>query len=239
MHPRAFLRDVAAVGRRHGTLAALQTLAEGMVNVVLRLECLHIIELSRGAMPGVDGEQAAQLATHLSSRIADEATLLAMRAQGDWAIDDVKLAHLRSGDHCLLSLIDGNVAGYTWVHDRGCPEILPGLRLQLPPGMLYNFAGYTHPKFRGAGLQAFRHRSVLEHPRWASASALLGWVKATNFASRRGQLKSGYRRIGSVWLVGGSRHFAALCSPSLWQRGIRRIPAAVPTATDRLPQSRA
>jgi hypothetical protein len=237
VHPRAFLREVAAVGRRHGGLAALQTLAEGMANAVMRLECLHVITLEREHLPGLDGEHQGQLAGRITSRIADEATLLAMRAEGGWAIDDVKLGHLRAGDHCLLSLLDGQVAGYTWVHDRGCPEILPGLRLQLPPGMLYNFAGYTHPRFRGSGLQSYRHRSVLDHPRWANASSLLGWVKATNFASRRGQGKSGYRPIGWIWLVGGSRRFAALCSPSLWERGIKRIPVASLPAPDRLPQS--
>ena len=134
---------------------------------------------------------------------------------------------------------DHHHLGIEKVHDESdlLAEILPGLRLQLPPGMLYNFAGYTHPRFRGSGLQSYRHRSVLDHPRWANASSLLGWVKATNFASRRGQGKSGYRPIGWIWLVGGSRRFAALCSPSLWERGIRRIPVASLPAPDRLPQS--
>jgi GNAT superfamily N-acetyltransferase len=157
----------------------------------------------------------------ITTALADAATLAELRRRGDWAIDEVKLAHWREGDLCLLSLVDGQPAGYTWVHERGCPQILPGLRLRLPPGMLYNFAGYTHPGFRGLGLQGLRHRAVLEHPRWASADALLGWVKTTNHASRRGQARSGYVDIGRVVALGTGAHAWRWCSSSLAAHGIR------------------
>ena len=94
----------------------------------------------------------------------------------------------------------------------------------MPANFLYNYAGFTHPDFRGGGLQSYRHRSVLDNERWTDRRALLGYVAATNFASQRGQTKSGYRRIGTVWLIGTRRHFAALFSKSLRDIGIGRIP---------------
>jgi hypothetical protein len=270
VHPRAFLRDVAGVWRRHGTGPALATLAHAGANLVVPLEVMHVIVLHRARMtrpdegagvtglsarPSTDrwaiatGQGPARTTEHASAResdppsgrtghrpqittaLADEATLAELRRRGDWAIDEVKLAHWREGDLCLLSLVDGKPAGYTWVHERGCPLILPGLRLRLPPGMLYNFAGYTHPGFRGLGLQGLRHRAVLEHPRWASARALLGWVKATNHASRRGQARSGYVDIGRVVMVGRGTAPSAWhwCSASLAAHGLHAERVGCPT----------
>ncbi|MFM1854742.1 MAG: hypothetical protein RLZ83_51 [Pseudomonadota bacterium] len=286
MHPRAFLRDLVGVWRRHGATPALATLAHAGVNLVVPLEVMQVIVLHRASLSGPNGlrgetggsgtrtgtdhggrggaggavADASALtcvsvtdpgrvrmnadtdahankhglfhASHpptgrpghwpqITTALADEATLAELRRRGDWAIDEIKLAHWREGDLCLLSLVDGQPAGYTWVHERGCPQILPGLRLRLPPGMLYNFAGYTHPGFRGLGLQGLRHRAVLEHPRWASADTLLGWVKTTNHASRRGQARSGYVDIGRVLTLGAGTRAWYRWSSSLAAHGVR------------------
>jgi hypothetical protein len=162
----------------------------------------------------------------LAWRLATEADLRALQAQGGWQVDDTKLALLRAGEQCLLSLIDDRIAGYTWVHARGRPEILPGLWLRLPPGWLYNFAGYTHPDFRGGGLQSWRHAAVLDHPAWQGSAGLVGWVKAANHDSRRGQHKSGYRPVGWVLRLRlGRQHWLTLASSSLARHGIALEPA--------------
>ena len=144
-------------------------------------------------------------------------------------MDEAKLALLHAGDTCLLSLVDGCIAGYTWVHTRGRPQIMPGLQLQLPADVLYNFAGFTHPTFRGAGLQSRRHEAVLQQRCWADRPVMMGYVKATNFASRKGQTRSGYRKIGSVVVLGTRGHFLTWLSPALRRLGMRRLdgPAAV------------
>jgi GNAT superfamily N-acetyltransferase len=157
--------------------------------------------------------------------LAGEAALLALQAQEDWGIDAVKLAALRAGDQCLLSLVDDRPAGYTWVHSRGLPEILPGLWLRLPQGWLYNFAAYTHPAFRGSGLQSWRHAAVLQHPAWQGCAGLVGWVRATNHASRRGQRKSGYVPAGWIVRVGLGPWQVTLSSSSLARRGLVCLPA--------------
>ena len=222
MHPMADLKAAARAWRLHGWWAACQVALESLVNRLVFFERLHIIELQRGA-GAVDpsGPALSTTSPTFSTRVADEAALEALRHQGGWGVDSTKFALLRSGDTCLLSLVDGHPAGYTWVHAQGRPEILPGLRLQLPKGVLYNFAGFTHPDFRGAGLQARRHEAVLAQRCWADYSSLMGYVKATNFASRKGQARSGYRQIGLLLLVGARGRLLAWRSPALRKRGVQ------------------
>ena len=227
MHPRHFLRTVTATWRRHGAGAALRWGLEQMVNRWLFFEWLHVIELQRprgdGSARALSSRGVALATAPVSTRLADEASLLALQRQGDWDMDDTKLELLRSGDTCVLSLVDGSIAGYTWVHTQGRPVIRPGLQLRLPDGVLYNFAGFTHPRFRGVGLQSRRHEAVLGQACWADRSTMLGYVKATNFDSRRGQARSGYRKVGSLVLLGTRRHFLAWLSPALRRRGLERI----------------
>ena len=217
-----------ATWRRHGLWAACQVGFEQLLNGLMFFERLHIIEMQRPSAPGpaetVAGPPSARPAAP-NTLVADEPTLRRLQQEGGWGIDDTKLALLRAGDTCLLSLVDGRGAGYTWVHTRGCPEILPGLRLQLPEGTLYNFAGFTHPDFRGAGLQSYRHRAVWDQPAWAHLGRMLGYVKATNFASRQGQGRSGYRKLGSLVLMGSSERLVAWASPALRRAGVRRLPS--------------
>lgn len=224
MHPRALVGTVLDTRRRHGVAAAAATLLEGLAQALVRLECVQIIMLERARAPQPPRAPGGRF----DARLADEATLLALQAQEDWGIDAVKLAALRAGDQCLLSLVDGRPAGYTWVHSRGLPEILPGLWLRLPPGWLYNFAAYTHPAFRGSGLQSWRHAAVLQHPAWQGCAGLVGWVRGTNHASRRGQRKSGYVPVGWIVRVGLGSWGLTWASPGLARHGMACVPAPPP-----------
>jgi len=240
VHPGTYLRSVARIWRRHGTWAACQWGLEALINGLVPFERLHIIELRRDAAIacgrldppqeasrcGAGRPPAAATAPAFSTRRADEATLEALQREGGWGIDETKWALLREGNTCLLSLVDGRIAGYTWVHTQGRPELMPGLRLQLPEGALYNFAGFTHPEFRGAGLQARRHEAVLAQPDWADYPSMFGYVKATNFDSRRGQARSGYRKIGMVMQLGSRGRLWTWLSPGLRQRGFQHLAEA-------------
>ena len=227
MHPRALVGTVLATRRRHGAVAAGWTLLEGLAQFVVRLEWVQIIMLERSRAPAPGA--AEQRVGRFTVRLADEATLRALQAQEDWGIDAVKLAALRSGDQCLLSLVDGRPAGYTWVHTRSTPEILPRLWLRLPPGWLYNFAAYTHPAFRGSGLQSWRHAAVLQHPAWQGCAGLVGWVRVTNHDSRHGQRKSGYMPVGWIVRVGLGPWQVTLSSASLARHGITCMTMPAPS----------
>ena len=213
VHPRAWLRQVARTRREAGWTVALWTALEPGLRALLGLEAITVLHLPRSAL------QAAP-ATEGVSRLAQAQDLQALEAAGDWGMDAVKWRCFEQGDWALLSEYQGQLAGYTWVHERGCPEILPGLWLRLPPGWLYNFAAFTHPRFRGAGLQAARHRAVFSQPRWQHHTALLGWVHWSNYASQRGQSRSGYRSLGHLLAWGWGRWRWHWLSPALRRQGL-------------------
>jgi hypothetical protein len=64
---------------------------------------------------------------------------------------------------------------------------------------------------------------VLEIPEWQSRKGLLGFVAHTNFSSRRGQAKSGFRKVGSLWLLGESGRLLSWRTGGLRRMGIRRV----------------
>ncbi len=99
--------------------------------------------------------------------------------------------------------------------------------IAVPDSYVYNYAALTLPEFRGLGLQPYRHHQLLDSGLWHDKRGLLGYVFQTNYASRKGQAKSGYRRIGSIWLLGSRRHYLTWFTPALRRLGIRRLrPAA-------------
>jgi hypothetical protein len=149
--------------------------------------------------------------------------LEALRSDARWEIDDNKMRYARLGDTCLLSYANGKLAGYTWAHTGGTPELLPGLTIKVPPEYVYNYSGLTLEEFRGFGLQPYRHHVLLNHERCHGAQGLLGYVRHTNWSSRHGQEKSGYRKIGSIWLIGTEHRYFAIFSKELRSLGVKRI----------------
>lgn len=204
---------------RFGTGPALELVLHKLLNSVMMCEWMHIIVLDRDRMRPID----PALAARFTSRLATLADLEVMQADPRLNVRAASIERLRAGDDCLLSCVDGKIAGYTWAHTRGRPELIPGLTISVPAQYLYNFAGLTLPEFRGLGLQGYRHRELLDSGLLQDRQGLLGFVLHTNFASRRGQAKSGYRTIGSVWLLGSRRHFVAVFSRQLCRLGISRL----------------
>jgi hypothetical protein len=213
-------RGCAVVQRHHGTLAALRHLLHHAVNRFVRLERLDIVRLARADLRAAPAEALRRGGT----RLADEADLRLLQADPVWDLGAEQLELARRGDRCLLSLLDGRPVGYLWVHADGQPELLPELRLRLPPDHLYTYAGLTLPEGRGLGLQTLRHAGVLGQPCWADRAGLIGYVRSTNFASRRGQARSGFRRLGSIWLLGRLGQPAWIwLSPGLRRHGVTRL----------------
>ena len=217
--PLSGLANLRNLRSRYGTFALLQHIAHRALNTFMFFECMNIIVLERERLRPLD----AALAAKLRSRLATRADLEAMRAQPELGINATKLANFDAGDACLLSYAGDQLAGYTWAHTLGRPELIPGLVIAVPPEYVYNYAALTLPEFRGLGLQPYRHHQLLDSGLWRDKRGLLGYVFQTNFASRKGQGKSGYRRIGCIWLVGSRRRFLAWFSPALRRLGMRRI----------------
>jgi len=215
---RAKLKTLKELRSRFGTGRTIQHAAFRLINRFLYFDCLHIIVLERDNIKPLDPDR-----THrLSTKIATLHDLKEMERQRCWHIHQTKFECFSQGDTCLLSYVDNELAGYTWAHTNGCPELVPGLRLNVPHEYLYNFAGFTHPNYRGYGLQAFRHHALLNHSRWRDRKGLLGFVVHTNYSSKRGQEKSGYQIKGNIWLIGSKSYFHAFIGKNLRVMGIKR-----------------
>jgi len=219
MSARTAIRAFEQLRSRFGAARAVKHAMFRAVNRVLYLDCLHIIALDREDLRPLDTGKAQGLRV----RIATLDDLKDMQRQGCWEINPTKIGYFHQGDVCLLSYIGQRLAGYTWAHANGCPELVPGLRLRVPNEYLYNYAGFTLPEFRGYGLQPFRHHALLNDPRWRDKRGLMGFVIHTNYSSRKGQGKSGYRRIGDIWLLGTKSNFYAHIGPPLRSVGIERL----------------
>ena len=213
------LRVLKEFRSRFGALKTLRHAVFRLVNKFFYFDCLHIIVLNRENLKLLEPVKAHRF----SSRIATLEDLKGMEKQGCWHIHQRKIGYFNQGDTCLLSYVDNKLAGYTWAHANGCPELVSGLRLSVPYEYLYNFAGFTHPDYRGYGLQSFRHHELLNHPQWRNRKGLLGFVIHTNYSSKRGQEKGGYKRIGNIYIIGSKSHFYALIRKNLRSMGIKRI----------------
>lgn len=219
---RSKLESLKDLRSRFGAAQTLTHAVFRLVNKVFCFDCLQIIVLDRDNLKPLDPAK-----THrLSAKLATLEDLREMEQQECWRIDEKKIECFNNGDACLLSYVDDKLAGYTWAHANGHPELIAGLQLTVPREYLYNFDGFTLPDFRGHGLQPFRHRELLNHPRWRNRKGLLGYVIHTNHRSKRGQGKSGYETIGNIRVIGGRSHFLAFIGKTLRSMGIKRIRAA-------------
>lgn len=215
--------NIRAEAKQVGTFRALQHFIAYSLNKVFKFARLDVIYLTRDHLIPLKTEKYTQ---HMT-RPATEADLVQMRSEGTWSMTDELFNGFKSGDVCLLSYVGGKLAGYTWVHTQGSPLLIPGLRISIPDDYLYNFAGYTHPDFRGYGLQPYRHHQILGRPEWQDKKGMIGYVAATNFSSKQGQSKSGYQPLGTIRLIGLKKKYFTLFSSNLSRLGIRKLPTKV------------
>lgn len=204
---------------RFGAAKMLEHAFFRIVNRFFHFDCLHIITLDRENLKPLDPTKTKRL----SSRIATLEDLQEMEKQGCWRMEG-KMELFNRGDTCLLSYVDNKLAGYTWVLTNGSNSfVVCGLRLNVPDGYLYNFWGWTDPAFRGHGLQSYRHHEILNHPQWKHIKGLLGYRVHTNHSSKRGQDKSGFKRIGNVYIIGRKSKVYAYVQKHLRNMGIKRV----------------
>lgn len=102
------------------------------------------------------------------------------------------------GCRCLLQLDGAELVGYTWISIAPLVDLNWGLHFNMPDDMVYNFNGYTVPKYRGTAYQGLRHLKVLEQVAPEGKRRLLGYVDHTNYKSLNGVAKSGYKHVGVV-----------------------------------------
>lgn len=206
-------------GEKIGHGRALTNIGYRAANKFVNIRRFEIIVLRRENLVPIDSGKYS----NISSRLATEKDLNKMAAEGKWQMTDELRESFQGGDSCLLSFMDGNLAGYTWVHTAGRPRLISGLRISVPENYGYNFAGFTLPEFRGSGLQPYRHHEILNRPEWGEKIGMIGYVDSTNWSSKKGQAKSGYQKLGDLMLVGAGDHLKVIFSKELKEMGIGRL----------------
>jgi GNAT superfamily N-acetyltransferase len=213
------IRAFKELRSRFGTARTLQFAIFRQINKFFYFDCLHIIILNRENLRPLDPAMTARI----SAKIATREEIVEMEKQACWGLPPKALEYFDRGDTCLLSYVDNKLAGYTWALKSECPTLVEGLTVSAPHEYLYNFCGFTHPDYRGYGLQSFRHHALLNHQRWKDRKGLLGFVVHTNRSSKRGQQKSGYRTIGKIYIIGTKSKVFTYIGKSLRNMGIKRI----------------
>jgi len=216
---KSTLKTLEEFRSRFGAVRMLRHAAFRLINRIIYFDCLHIIVLDRDDLKSSDPAKIRRL----SAKIATLEDLKEMEEQGCWNVHQRKIDFFNQGDTCLLSYVENNLAGYTWAHLSECPEFVAGLRLRIPDEYLYNSSAFTHPDYRGYGLQSFRHHELLNFHQWRNKKGLLGFVVHTNYSSRRGQEKAGYKKIGNIYVIGSKSHFYAFIGKNLRDMGIKRV----------------
>jgi hypothetical protein len=214
------MREIFHSTYKHfGPLAVLQLAAARFINRWMRLERLIFVALPRQGLRPPQGNTEVRF----SASFASAEQLARLARDPVWQINSVKLDNFRAGDCCLLSFVDGQLAGCGWASTRASMEITPGLIMTLPANYLYSYAGLTLRPYQGLGLQSFRHRTMLEEPRWSHRMGLFSFARHTNFASRASQRRSGFQAAAVVWVIGVANRFVVIRSPGAHRLGLRRI----------------
>ncbi len=216
---KAKLIELKELRVRFGVVKTLENAVFRLVNRFFYFDCLHIIVLDRENLKPLDPTNT----NRFSSKIATREDLEEMEKQGCWSMRG-RMKLFERGDTCLLSYVENKLSGYTWIFTNGCPSFVEcGLRLSVPDGYLYTTYSWTHPEYRGYGLQSFRHHEILNHPRWRDKKGLLGLRLHTNHSTKRGQGKSGFQGIGNIYIIGRKSNVHALIGKNLQSMGIKRV----------------
>ena len=178
----------------HGMQKAVISALFKFLKRTVGLNRLIIIVLDKS---GLRRKKADDSLVH-SFRFANRKDLVEMKETEKFEIHDFDIEAHEKGEKCLLHFVNEELAGYTWAHPFLAPTIISGISLKIPNDTIYNYKGFTHPRFRGKGLQSSRYFSLFENFENEAKQRLLGYVEFTNWSSQRGQKKGGYLGIGAM-----------------------------------------
>lgn len=170
--------------------------------------------------------EAAGAAAGHTFRFAERADLERLVKVHESGIVSRDLQSFDGGCRCLLQYEQSQLVGYTWIGGSQLVELMWGLHFNMPDDMVYNYNGFTLPRYRGTSFQALRHLKVLEHTRAEGKRRLLGYVDHLNYKSLRGVQKSGYRRVGVIRGAkrNGAIHFSLTVEHDCWAEIVRAGP---------------
>ena len=169
---------------------------------------------------------AAQAAKDHTFRFATLEDLERLHKDPESHLYERDIQSFKNGCRCLLQLDGAKLVGYTWISSSPLIDLDWGLHFNMPDDMVYNYNGYTVPKYRGTAYQGLRHLKILEHTHGEGRRRLLGYVDHTNYKSLHGVQKSGYRHVGVVRGVSskGKVSFSLTVDANCWSTQPRSGP---------------
>ena len=216
--------------RYFGFVKSLMTFLNFLSTRFLFIDYWNIIVLTRENVKSPPSD----FKERLSVRIANYEELIDLESKG--FVPKKSAERMKASWRCLLCFVDNEFAGYTWVWFGNDPLMTPHFRVEIPDHLVFNHFAFTLLKFRGMGLQSYRHYALLNTEELLNKQGLIGWVQYTNWASRRGQAKSGYQTIGRILIFGTRKHFYTYFSKGLRSYGIKRVSKHKPYTSKKLPQ---
>ncbi len=105
----------------------------------------------------------------------------------------------RRGDRCYGFLDGENLASFLW-YAAGPGELGPGLLVDFPRQYTYVYHGYTCPGYRGQKLFRLAFDQALRDHAARGSRGLLCYVEGNNFTSQCAMRRTGFRRVGRVFL---------------------------------------
>jgi ribosomal protein S18 acetylase RimI-like enzyme len=218
--------------RRSGTSAVVRTVADRLVNRVVRATLIDVVVLEASPRAGGPAPPAGYEMRFLR---ADEIRRFAADPAHDLRRDFVESAAAHHA--CFAALAGDQLAAYGW-YALGAigAEHTFGVALAYPDDVAYMYKGFTHPDHRGARLHGTLMLRALRHLADRGIARLVSLVDWTNAASLRSCQRIGYVRLGRVWLLQLPAHQLLLVPRRATALGLRfgaAAPARPPRAIAR------
>lgn len=114
----------------------------------------------------------------------------------DLSIDFIQKA-IEKKNYCYGIFKNNEIASYGW-YSNTPTAVTDDLELKFKSNFIYQFKGFTHPRFRGKRLHAIGMAKALQTLSGSEIKGLVAVVESTNFNSRRSVYRMGYLDFGVI-----------------------------------------
>lgn len=187
------LYHLTEVRRRFGLLAGLKSLAYGGGRRILGLHIYHIVAIeTTSAVPVENG------AIEYRFLSPDEVRRLAEDPDNDLG----KSFYRRltgEFDSCFAAISDGKLLNYWWYAANSIEgEHSCGAPVSFPASYAYYYKAYTHPNYRGRGINQTTILGALGELAKRGVQHVFGLVEINNWSSLRSYDRAGFHRVGRL-----------------------------------------
>jgi hypothetical protein len=213
-----FLQAFVGTRRRHGTLAALGCVAERLAHKVIGLSVSHAFCFD------LEGPQfgTASSLPH-TGRFLTPQDIRRFAANPANELSDEMALRVAAGNDLCFGILDGErLAGYGWCALGSVEaEHTGGVALSLPYDVGYMYKGFTHPDYRGRGLNGIRMALAGRSLAQRGVRRLICLVDWANWASIQSCRGFGCQSLGRVTTFQIAGHRFWFMPKAAYRLGVR------------------